>query len=165
VPAPLRWIVEPLPVQGSGGPVRGHARGCGGRRAAGLRPRLGRARPVPRGVGVRHLAAPHRGPPRLDRASQIKAQREREDDTDLATLALPVATKERDVLLIRRLEQLIRRFTPAQRAVITLYYWDDTPVEQIAGVLGMPENTVKTHLSRARAAALRAAWQSTEGRR
>jgi RNA polymerase sigma-70 factor (ECF subfamily) len=100
----------------------------------------------------------------LDRASQMKARREREDDTDLATLSLPIATAERDVLLIRRLEQLMRRLTPAQRAVVTLYYWDDTPVEEIVGVLGMPENTVKTHLSRARAA-LRAAWHGMEGRR
>jgi RNA polymerase sigma-70 factor (ECF subfamily) len=100
----------------------------------------------------------------LDRASQIKARLEREDGADLDSLSLPVVPKERDVLLIRRLEQLMRALTPAQRAVVTLYYWDDTAVDEIARVLGMPENTVKTHLSRARAA-LRAAWQRMEGRR
>jgi RNA polymerase sigma-70 factor (ECF subfamily) len=58
----------------------------------------------------------------------------------------------------------MRRLTPAQRAVVTLYYWDDTPVDQIAATLSMPENTVKTHLSRARGA-LRESWLSMEGER
>jgi RNA polymerase sigma-70 factor (ECF subfamily) len=101
----------------------------------------------------------------LDRASQMKARRDREEDTDVGSLPLAgVAEQGRDVILIRRLELLMRRLTPAQRAVVTLYYWDETPVEEIAGVLGMPENTVKTHLSRARAA-LRESWLSMEGRR
>jgi RNA polymerase sigma-70 factor (ECF subfamily) len=100
----------------------------------------------------------------LDRALQMKARRDREEDLDAAT-ELPLATDEtRDVLLIRRLEELMRRLTAPQRAVVTLFYWEDTSVEEIAGTLGMPENTVKTHLSRARAA-LREAWLSMEGPR
>jgi RNA polymerase sigma-70 factor (ECF subfamily) len=101
----------------------------------------------------------------LDRASQMKTRREREEEMDVASLpAVSPAEQGRDVILIRRLELLMRRLTAAQRAVVTLYYWDETPVEQIAGALGMPENTVKTHLSRARAA-LRESWLSMEGRR
>lgn len=100
----------------------------------------------------------------LDRASQIKVRREREDDLDSATPALALVDEGRDVLLIRRLERLMRRLTAAQRAVVTLYYWEETSVEEIAGTLGMPENTVKTHLSRARAA-LREAWLSMGGQR
>jgi len=99
----------------------------------------------------------------LDRASEMKARREREEDLDAAT-AVHVDEERRDVLLIRRLETLMRRLTPAQRAVVTLFYWEETSVEEIAGALGMPENTVKTHLSRARAV-LREAWLSTEGPR
>ncbi len=99
----------------------------------------------------------------LDRASEMKARREREDDLDAAAVAR-VPDECRDVLLIRRLETLMRRLTPAQRAVVTLFYWEETTVEDIAAALGMPENTVKTHLSRARAA-LREAWLSTEGSR
>lgn len=39
----------------------------------------------------------------------------------------------------------------AQRQVVTLYYQDERPVEEVAAMLGMPVNTVKTHLHRARA--------------
>ena len=57
----------------------------------------------------------------------------------------------------RALEHLIAQLSEAQRAVITLFYYEDQSVEQVAAVLGMPTGTVKTHLSRARAA-LREAW-------
>ena len=49
------------------------------------------------------------------------------------------------------------RSAAAQRAVVTLFYYEDRAVEEVAIALGMPENTVKTHLSRARAL-LRDAW-------
>jgi RNA polymerase sigma factor (sigma-70 family) len=39
-----------------------------------------------------------------------------------------------------------------QRAVIALYYLEDQPVAEIAALLGCSEGTVKTHLSRGRAA-------------
>lgn len=99
----------------------------------------------------------------LDRASKMKVQREREDDLDSVTFAF-TANGQRDVLLIRRLEKLMRRLTAPQRAVVTLFYWEETSVEDIARALGMPQNTVKTHLSRARTA-LREAWLQTEGQR
>jgi len=40
---------------------------------------------------------------------------------------------------------------------VTLFYYEDRAVEEVAIALGMPENTVKTHLSRARAL-MRDAW-------
>jgi RNA polymerase sigma-70 factor (ECF subfamily) len=101
----------------------------------------------------------------LDRASQMKTRRGREEETDVASLQLASPAEQgRDVILIRRLELLMRRLTAPQRAVVTLYYWDETPVEAIAEALRMPENTVKTHLSRARAT-LRESWLEMEGRR
>jgi RNA polymerase sigma-70 factor (ECF subfamily) len=39
----------------------------------------------------------------------------------------------------------------AQRRAVTLYYQDERPVEEVAEMLGVPANTVKTHLHRARA--------------
>ena len=33
----------------------------------------------------------------------------------------------------------------------TLYYLDERPVEEVAELMGLPANTVKTHLHRARA--------------
>ena len=44
-----------------------------------------------------------------------------------------------------------------QRAVIALFYLEDRPVAEIATLLGCSEGTVKTHLSRGRAAS-RPAW-------
>ena len=57
----------------------------------------------------------------------------------------------------RKLERLIDALTEVQRAVITLYYAHDRSVEETSKILMMPENTVKTHLSRARSA-LREGW-------
>ena len=38
-----------------------------------------------------------------------------------------------------------------QRQAVILYYQDERPVEEVATMLGLPVNTVKTHLHRARA--------------
>jgi RNA polymerase sigma-70 factor (ECF subfamily) len=101
----------------------------------------------------------------LDRASEMKARRHREDNLDAASepFVLPGAER-RDVILIRRLEGLMTDLTAAQRAVVTLHYWDEMQVDEIAAALGIPENTVKTHLRRARAA-LREKWLQKEARR
>jgi len=48
-----------------------------------------------------------------------------------------------------------------QRAVVTLFYYEDLSVADVARTLEMPEGTVKTHLSRARAA-LRAHYRRDE---
>ena len=56
-----------------------------------------------------------------------------------------------------KLERLIGQLGEAPRSVITLFYYEGRSVEQVASILGMPTGTVKTHLSRARAA-LRAGW-------
>lgn len=101
----------------------------------------------------------------IDHAAQMKARRLREGDLDAATeiFAAP-EVQGRDAILIRRLEDLMTELTAAQRAAVTLYYWEEMQVEEIAAVMGVPENTVKTHLSRARAA-LREAWLKKETRR
>lgn len=64
----------------------------------------------------------------------------------------------------RRLERLVAALPEAQREAITLYYYEDRSVEEVARTLGVPEGTVKTHLFRARAA-LRRAWGRTEDER
>jgi RNA polymerase sigma-70 factor (ECF subfamily) len=63
----------------------------------------------------------------------------------------------------RRLARLLEALPPAQRAVLALHYFEDRPVSEIAGLLRMPEGTVKTHMSRGRAA-LREAWTREERR-
>jgi RNA polymerase sigma-70 factor (ECF subfamily) len=95
----------------------------------------------------------------LDRAAVLRSRTARE--TDLESVAPPVASgserttpSEAEIQLERALEGL----SPVQRAAITLYYYEDRSVEEVARTLGMPENTVKTHLSRARAT-LRESWR------
>jgi len=98
----------------------------------------------------------------LDRLAQMKRRRGREAELDAAgDVAAPDAkSPERETA--RRLEALMERLSAPQRAVIALFYYEDRSVEDVAIVLGMPENTVKTHLSRARAA-LREGWMKAEG--
>ncbi|MGQ0428849.1 MAG: RNA polymerase sigma factor [Gammaproteobacteria bacterium] len=52
-----------------------------------------------------------------------------------------------DPALWRQVEALPER----QRQAVILYYQDERPVEEVAEMMGMPVNTVKTHLHRARA--------------
>lgn len=60
-----------------------------------------------------------------------------------------------------RVRRLVDALPAAQRAAVTLFYFEDRSVQDAAKVLGMHENTLKTHLHRARAA-LRAAWAREE---
>lgn len=93
----------------------------------------------------------------LDRAATLKSRLGREaalDDTTLPDAAAPAAAEHP---LAHRVEALLASLSPVQRAIVTLHYWQGCPVRDIGEALGMPENTVKTHLRRARLG-LRAAW-------
>jgi RNA polymerase sigma-70 factor (ECF subfamily) len=99
----------------------------------------------------------------FDRLEQLKRRRERETQMEDIT-ALTHAGGAPDAGAAeraRRLERLMQGLTPVQRAVVTLFYHEDRSVDQVAEVLGLPENTVKTHLSRARTQ-LREAWMKGE---
>jgi RNA polymerase sigma-70 factor (ECF subfamily) len=61
-----------------------------------------------------------------------------------------------------RLERLMARRPEAARAAVTLVYYKDLSVAEVAPALGVPEGTVKTHLHRARAA-LREGWLRETG--
>jgi RNA polymerase sigma-70 factor (ECF subfamily) len=94
----------------------------------------------------------------LDRAETLKARRAREvavDDRE-EPVSLPP-----DLGLARRMDQLLGELPPRERAALTLFYYEDRPIAEIAQMLGMPENTVKTHMSRGRAA-LREAYEKAE---
>lgn len=47
--------------------------------------------------------------------------------------------------------QLLAPLSPRQREVASLFYIDDRSVNEIAGILGLSDGTVKSHLSEARA--------------
>jgi RNA polymerase sigma-70 factor (ECF subfamily) len=62
--------------------------------------------------------------------------------------ATAVPDSEPDAAALRR---HVDALPENQRQAVTLYYLDERPVEEVAEMLGLPVNTVKTHLHRARA--------------
>jgi RNA polymerase sigma-70 factor (ECF subfamily) len=61
----------------------------------------------------------------------------------------PADIKIADPLLDRRLRQLVQELPDTQRAVVTLRYQEDLDPSEICRIVGMPVNTVKSHLHRA----------------
>ena len=93
----------------------------------------------------------------FDRAQVLKNRRAREQaEEKLPEHTAPEAVDD-DSLRAALLQRLVTGLTPAQRAAVTMFYYEGRSVEQVAAILGIPENTAKTHLLRARAA-LRTAW-------
>ena len=98
----------------------------------------------------------------FDRLEEMKRRRGREAPVEAAeALAAPPGGGE-GAGRARRMERLVAALPPAQRAAVTLFYYEDRSVDQVAAALGIPVNTVKTHLSRARAA-LREGWGRAGG--
>lgn len=85
--------------------------------------------------------------------SALRARRRTLSLTDPAVqaevdgIASPCAGPPGDAALRRCVEGL----PDLQRQAITLYYLDERPVEEVADMMGIPVNTAKTHLHRARA--------------
>ena len=98
----------------------------------------------------------------FDRSQVLKNRRARERPEEQLPEPAAPAEADEDTLRAALLQRLLAGLTPAQRAVVTLFYYQGRSVEQVATVLAMPENTVKTHLLRARAA-LRASWTHEMG--
>lgn len=47
-------------------------------------------------------------------------------------------------------QRALLTLSPAERTVTVLFYIDDKPLREIAAITGMPEGTIKSHLSRAK---------------
>jgi RNA polymerase sigma-70 factor (ECF subfamily) len=83
------------------------------------------------------------------RAIDLARQHARRPQTSLSDVAEPaVPSVERDPLMVRRLRLLIAALPAAPRAVLTLRFQEDLDPSEIAHVLEMPLNTVKSHLRR-----------------
>jgi RNA polymerase sigma-70 factor (ECF subfamily) len=50
------------------------------------------------------------------------------------------------------LQNAIDRLPEVQRTILTLFYFEDRNIAEVASLLGMPEGTIKSHLHRARRA-------------
>jgi RNA polymerase sigma-70 factor (ECF subfamily) len=98
----------------------------------------------------------------LDRIDSLQARRR-------AETAAPSWPEERAApgggagVSAERVRRHIDELPAAQRAAITLFYFEDRSVQEAAKVLGMQENTLKTHLHRARAALRTAMAREREG--
>jgi RNA polymerase sigma-70 factor (ECF subfamily) len=83
------------------------------------------------------------------RAIDRARQRARAAELPLEAIAEPPAVgPDADPLLTRRLRGALLELTPQARAVVVLRYQQDLDPTDIAGALGMPLNTVKSHLRR-----------------
>jgi RNA polymerase sigma factor (sigma-70 family) len=80
------------------------------------------------------------------------AVRSRRRDARGRTLRVDATPPDRDPALALDVRTALLTLPAQQRAVIALYYLDDRPVTEIASLLGCSRGTVKTHLSRGRAA-------------
>lgn len=49
-----------------------------------------------------------------------------------------------------KLHAAIERLPPLQRTILTLYHLDEMPIGEIAGITGLAEGTIKSHLFRSR---------------
>ena len=67
---------------------------------------------------------------------------------EVAALAAPSSRDADGHALLRRLVQALPE---PQRLAVTLYYYEDRAVAEVAAMMGLPEATVKTHLHRGRA--------------
>jgi RNA polymerase sigma-70 factor (ECF subfamily) len=92
----------------------------------------------------------------LDRAAILRGRRTREES--LEHLDAPVVAGTAPSRGSRRIARLMETLPDTQRGVVTLFYFEERPVAEIARALMIPEGTVKTHLARARAV-LRREWQ------
>jgi RNA polymerase sigma-70 factor (ECF subfamily) len=85
-------------------------------------------------------------------------------DADLeAATAGPAGPGEEDRVTASARAALLAGLSEAQRTAVSLHYLEDRPVLEVARLMGLPENTVKTHLARARAA-MREAFLRAEAR-
>jgi RNA polymerase sigma-70 factor (ECF subfamily) len=62
---------------------------------------------------------------------------------------LKAVDRNADPFLDRRLKKLVQELPDLQRAVVTLRYQEDLDPSEICRIVGLPVNTVKSHLHRA----------------
>ena len=63
-------------------------------------------------------------------------------------MSLSYSPRIRDPLLEELLQSLVGELTPDARMVVTLRFQEDLDLSEIAAIVDMPLNTVKSHLRR-----------------
>ena len=77
------------------------------------------------------------------------SRRHRGFTVPLDAVELPVNDRPGDPFLSRRLRDLVADLPEKQRAVLLLRYQEDLDPSEICTIVGLPVNTVKSHLHRA----------------
>jgi RNA polymerase sigma-70 factor (ECF subfamily) len=75
-----------------------------------------------------------------------------DDEAAWAEAEQRAAAVPADASALTLLRQLIDALPQSYRSCLTLYYFEELSVTEVAAMLGLPEGTVKTHLHRARQA-------------
>jgi RNA polymerase sigma-70 factor, ECF subfamily len=85
----------------------------------------------------------------LERRRQLASLSEEAVAEEVAGIAArePAEVDERGA----QLRELVALLPERLRRTVMLYYYEERSIEEVAGMLGCPEGTVKTHLFRARA--------------
>ena len=76
-------------------------------------------------------------------AMRARRRRERFDEVELSGHDVESASRV-DV------QRALRALSPAQRAAVVLFYYEDCPVGEVAKLMEISEGAVKTHMHRAR---------------
>lgn len=87
----------------------------------------------------------------FDRVAVLRARAGRETSIEWAAEIPARGETSSDPDRGREIESSIAALPEKQRAVVTLFYYQDRSVKDVARILDLNENTVKTHLRRARA--------------
>lgn len=85
--------------------------------------------------------------------SRVRFRRPHADETLLHGIATPRPGPERQAETAQRdraLAECIQTLPEVYQSALRLYYWLGAPVGETAELLGVPENTVKSYLRRAR---------------
>jgi RNA polymerase sigma-70 factor (ECF subfamily) len=87
----------------------------------------------------------------LERRRELASMSDAEIEEQVLSLNAPASEPDDRMELLRELVELLPE---RYRRSLTLFYYEDRSVSEVALMLGMPEGTVKTTLFRARAALL-----------
>lgn len=80
-----------------------------------------------------------------------KRQEERlDEDTGKGTTDEPLGSYEESSNSRLDINTALQQLNDTERSVVTLYYLQDIPIKKIIEITGLPEGTIKSHLSRAR---------------
>lgn len=83
----------------------------------------------------------------MNQCNQMIREKKREVSVD----EIPDITDETSQYALVEFKDLMNRIDEKYRVILVLYYVEELKIKEIANLLGMKENTVKTHLRRGKA--------------